>query len=95
MGKNKNTETKTPATPKAPRVFFNWTSETAQRACVMRKEGRTNADIIAELQCPKSSLIGLLNKLKKSGVEVPRAPGSRQSIDLKQLGAVFAKPAAE
>jgi hypothetical protein len=89
MGKSKTSAT--PPIPRAPREFFNWTQETSTRACVMRKEGATNSSICNELKCPVSSLTGLFNKLKKSGIEVPRAPGSRQSLDLKQLALVFQK----
>jgi hypothetical protein len=91
MSNNKKKDTSTPSTPRAPRVFFNWTQENSTTACTMRKEGATNLAICTAIGCPVSSLTGLFNKLKKAGIEVPRAPGSRQALDLKQLGLVFKK----
>lgn len=85
------TTTSTP--PKAKRTLFRWTQETSSRACVMRKEGRTNAAICEELGCLNSTLNGLFAKLKKAGIDVPRAIGWRQALDLKQLGLIFEKKA--
>jgi biotin operon repressor len=73
------------------RKQFRWTQETAQMACEARKTGRTNAAICEELGCTQTSITSLFNKLRKSGADVPRAPGWRQALDLKQLGLIFEK----
>lgn len=73
------------------RTFYRWTQETAQKACDMRKAGRTNDAIREELGCTQTGLTSLFGKLRKFGVKVPRAPGWRQALDLKQLGLTFEK----
>ena len=73
------------------RKQFRWTQDTAQRACDLRKAGRTNAAICEELGCTQTSITSLFNKLRKSGVKVPRALGWRQALDLAQLGLTFEK----
>jgi biotin operon repressor len=73
------------------RTQFCWTQDTAQRACDLRKAGRTNEAICEELGCTQTALNNLFGKLRKNGVEVPRAPGWRQALDLAQLGLTFQK----
>jgi hypothetical protein len=92
MNKTKKSETPTTTSAAQPkRKAYRWTQDTAQTACQMRKDGRTNAAICEHVGCVGSTLNGLFAKLKKANIHVPRAPGWRQVLDLKQLGLTFEK----